>query len=406
MKLSLLYISFYSPYPLKSGGAVRSFYLIKALQARFDVKLICLCAPDVYAKYIAENVPLATANALGIARDAVVFAINPINLSYLERMQQKGGIFRYKIDYKLFAHETALQQLIDGYVKQWSPQVVFFRHAYLSNRVHLTQWNTAVWVDMDDDPFEILATRYQHRWMVRRWVEHAYKLSFLQRFYRLHYQRATLIFAKQPLPFWQHATPHVIPNIVANPQFDKGVAAVTQSAIAFIGSMSYPPNIEAVDFLLRHIWPQVHAASPHTQLLLVGKEMSLHQQKAFSKYPQVQVLGEVADVTPIYTQVQLTIAPMFSGSGTNIKIIESFAYKTPCVTTAFGLSGLESLFNGIKQALVANTANDIVRLVLALLNNTCHLQQVATMGYRNYQQHHTVAAMEEGVGHLRVNEVH
>ncbi|HAN38871.1 MAG TPA: hypothetical protein DCQ29_08200 [Chitinophagaceae bacterium] len=404
MNPTLLYISFYSPYPLKSGGAVRSFYTIKALQASFNVKLICLCAPDVYNKYIADKIPQATAAALGVAYEDVVFTLNPINISYLQRVQQTGGLLRYKIDYKRFAHEAALQALITSYVKAWEPAVLCFRHFYIANRVQLQQFNAKVWVDMDDDPFEILATRYQHRWMLRRWAEHAYKMSFLKRFYRSHYQNTTLIFAKAPLPFWADMAPYVIPNIVPEPHFNKEVLAGAAPAMAFIGSMSYPPNIEAVDFLLHRVWPLVLAHIPNAQLLLVGKEMSQQQQQAYSTYPQVQVVGEVPNMIAIYTQVQLTIAPMFSGSGTNIKIIESFAFKTPCVTTSFGLSGLELLFQTISQHLVANTASHLAERVIALLGNPTLLAQVSTIGYQQYTAYHTVAAMEKSIGHLRAND--
>ena len=59
----------------------------------------------------------------------------------------------------------------------------------------------------------------------------------------------------------------------------------------------------------------------------------------------VRFAGFVEDLDGLYQQSRVVCAPILSGSGTRIKIIEAAAYCRPIVSTRIGAEGIE-LHNG------------------------------------------------------------
>ena len=64
----------------------------------------------------------------------------------------------------------------------------------------------------------------------------------------------------------------------------------------FTGTMSYPPNAEGLEWLLREIWPRVHARVPDARLRVVGRDPP--PSAAALAGPEVDLTGWVADIRP------------------------------------------------------------------------------------------------------------
>jgi glycosyltransferase involved in cell wall biosynthesis len=118
-----------------------------------------------------------------------------------------------------------------------------------------------------------------------------------------------------------------------------------------IGAMDWMPNIEAVDFLLKEIWPNIIAEFPELQLYLAGrncpKELLEHKQKG------VEVLGEVEDAAAFFNAHAVMLVPLLSGSGQRVKIIEAMSMGKVIITTTIGLEGIDAV-NG-EHLLIADT---------------------------------------------------
>lgn len=106
----------------------------------------------------------------------------------------------------------------------------------------------------------------------------------------------------------------------------------------FFGSFDYRPNIEALDHLLSLEWPIETAGQPATHLLVVGRQPPTHVHNR----PGVVVTGEVGDVVPYLRLANLVLAPLISGGGTRLKIIEALACAQQVLATPFGAMGLAS----------------------------------------------------------------
>lgn len=155
----------------------------------------------------------------------------------------------------------------------------------------------------------------------------------------------------------------VVPNgidLAAHPQLD-GVVAAAQ--ILFVGAMDYPPNIDAMVWFVRNIWPQVRAEVPAAQLRIVGRDPTPEVQ-ALAALPGITVTGAVASVVPEYQRSRVVIAPIRIGGGTRLKVVEAWALGRPLVATPIAVDGLAA--DTLNTAL-ATAPDQFARAVIRLL---------------------------------------
>lgn len=157
----------------------------------------------------------------------------------------------------------------------------------------------------------------------------------------------------------------VLPNIPYAPPAEPHPQTAS-ATLLFVGSLWYGPNRDGIDRFLARIWPGVKAAQPHARLLLVGAAPPA-ARRVWEQHPDVSAPGFVDDLSEAYRSAAFTIAPIYSGGGTNIKVVESLAYGRACVTTPHCASAFErGLTGGIEVA-----ADDaaFVRHCIALLGS-------------------------------------
>jgi hypothetical protein len=133
----------------------------------------------------------------------------------------------------------------------------------------------------------------------------------------------------------------VIPNTYPRPQRPAGNPGSSgPPVVLFQGSFDYPPNIDGAEWLATTIAPRIRAAISATEVRLVGRPaMSvtrLHQPRVLT------VVGEVPTMEEELGRASVAVVPVRYGSGTRVKILESFAHRVPVVSTTLGAEGLEA----------------------------------------------------------------
>jgi len=108
----------------------------------------------------------------------------------------------------------------------------------------------------------------------------------------------------------------------------------------FVGSYNHRPNVLAADLLVQKIWPEVRQAIPEAQLILAGRGSRKHLADSKGPTDGISALGFVEDLTPLFRQSALFVAPLPEGGGIKIKILEAMARGIPTVTTAVGAEGI------------------------------------------------------------------
>jgi glycosyltransferase involved in cell wall biosynthesis len=133
--------------------------------------------------------------------------------------------------------------------------------------------------------------------------------------------------------------------------------------LLFTGTLSYPPNAEALLWLLRDIWPRIRAAHPAVRLAVVGR--GAPEEAARLADDRVELAGWVDSMAPWFARASVVIVPMRSGGGTRLKVLDGLASGRALLTTTMGAEGVD-LRSG-EHALVADGAEAFADAALALL---------------------------------------
>lgn len=188
---------------------------------------------------------------------------------------------------------------------------------------------------------------------------------------------------------------HVIPNGVDLDLFTMRSQDPNGQSLVFIGAMDNLPNIDAVTFLAREIFPLVLQKYPAAALSLVGARPTPAVQ-ALSEIPNVTVTGKVPEMQPYLHESTICVIPMRTGYGIKNKTLEAMAAGVPIVASDRGLEGLAIEGNNIPlRALRAETAAEYATAIGRLFDSADLRAQLSENGRALIEQDYTWAIAGE-----------
>jgi glycosyltransferase involved in cell wall biosynthesis len=110
--------------------------------------------------------------------------------------------------------------------------------------------------------------------------------------------------------------------------------------LLYVGTLSWPPNAHAAQFLGTDVLPRVRERIPNARLAIVGKEPTEELLALARSNEHITVSGNVHDVGPYFRAAHVLAVPLQAGGGTRLKILEAFAAGCPVVSTPVGCEGL------------------------------------------------------------------
>jgi len=162
------------------------------------------------------------------------------------------------------------------------------------------------------------------------------------------------------------ANPIVVPNGVDTDYFQPVFRPSDATSVLFIGSMNYSPNESGLLHFFKFIWPRVRIQVPEARLSIVGTSPPTSITE-FSGKENITVIGEVPDVRPYFEQAAVSICPIYTGSGTRLKILDGWAMGKAIVSTSLGAEGLDAEHE--TNILLADTDEAFARCVVRLLQD-------------------------------------
>ncbi len=142
-------------------------------------------------------------------------------------------------------------------------------------------------------------------------------------------------------------------------------STAAENALFHIGSMNWVPNEEGIRWFINRAWPLINKQLPELKLYLAGRMMPGWLSEL--RQPNVQVVGEVPDAQEFILSKAISIAPLFSGSGIRIKIIESMALGRAVISTSIGAEGIACTHG--RDILIADTAEEFCEAAEMLYKN-------------------------------------
>jgi len=123
-----------------------------------------------------------------------------------------------------------------------------------------------------------------------------------------------------------------------------------------LGAMDWQPNIDAVNWVLENIFPSILKSTDDFTFYIAGKNMG----KNFFDIQTSQfiVAGEIESASDFIQKHDVLIAPIFSGGGMRVKIVEAMQAGKVVITTSLGAAGIPTNHNNEPCILIAETPNE------------------------------------------------
>jgi polysaccharide biosynthesis protein PslH len=359
--MKLLMVSACLPQP-SSGASTRNYYLLKALTSQHQVTLLALVNGDE---------PVASSDLARLASITSKLLILPRPISPAKRWHQLISMLNAKSYFLNLFILSEVQEALDEMLMNEQYDAVIYESSLIAG--YRLPGNVKIIIDQHNIEHELLERTFAlESNAIRKWYSRQEaRLLKHGELDRCRNADLVLVTSERERILLQSFLPQKMIKIVAN-----GVAIdafhsdcceqQVTSQVIFTGTMDYYPNIQAVLFFAQHCWPHIRAQIPGATWLIVGKKPLAGVQR-LAELPGVTVTGQVADVRPYLAASAVAIAPLLTGSGTRLKILEALAMRKAVVSTSIGCEGL-AVVSG-KCLLIADQPQAFAQTVVDLLRD-------------------------------------
>ena len=144
--------------------------------------------------------------------------------------------------------------------------------------------------------------------------------------------------------------------------------------ILFVGGFNHPPNIDAVLWFAKEIFPRILKKIPDIHWFIVGSNPT---KEIFSlSNDHITVTGFISDenLREYYRNCRLVVVPLRYGAGVKGKVVEGIYYHCPLVTTPTGAEGISTQEN-VFEVVEAN--EEMADHIVELYNNLERLDNMS-----------------------------
>lgn len=109
--------------------------------------------------------------------------------------------------------------------------------------------------------------------------------------------------------------------------------------LLFTGNMDYDPNVDAVLYFAESVFPLIKSQHPEVKFVIAGQR-PIDKVKALHNGKDIEVTGFIPELSEMYNQASVVVAPLRFGAGTQNKVLEAMAMGIPVVCSHIGFEGL------------------------------------------------------------------
>lgn len=362
--MRVLFLTHRLPFPPNRGDRIRAFNIIGSLARHADVEVVSLVHDDDERAQV------------GSLRRHFDIRVTPLPVPYLRTraaaMLALAGTRRPLTHVLLDSPDaaTALRAIVD----ERPPDVVL---AYCSGmakfalRAPLDRFPLVVdLVDLDSAKWAAMAeeSRPPMRWIYERESRHlgAFERSAVLRAHAslvVNEREAAAVRRLEP-----RANVQVVPNGVELDTFAASGPPAEEPRVVFCGVMNYAPNVHAVSWFVREVWPEVRRICPAATFAIVGADPADAVLRLANPDLGIEVTGRVPETAPYLWRAAVSIAPLRIARGVQNKVLEAVAAGLPAVVTTDVFDGLPNEVRGACR--VADTADEFARQTVRLLRLT------------------------------------
>jgi sugar transferase (PEP-CTERM/EpsH1 system associated) len=381
--LKLFLITSRVPYPLEKGDKLRAFHFLRELSRYNELYLFCISGIKEDEKALQELKKFCK-------------EVHFYKLHFLFRF---FSLFRSLFQGKPFQvgwfYSSSAASAVNKLVSRIQPDVFFCQ--LVRTAEYLPKAYAGIKVIDYMDAFSV--------GMQRRYTQSRFPMSQV---YRYEYEKLTayeeavmhrfhlhLIISDQDkglMPKAMQPMLKVLRNGVDLAYYryeDAQEYKVRNELLLFSGNMSYPPNIQAAHYLVEKILPLVHQHHPKARVTLAGARPTASVKKMGGK--DVRVTGWINDLRHEYSQAKVFVAPMFSGTGMQNKLLEAMAMALPCITTRMAAEAING--EHMENIIIADDEKSFSEAINFLLSHPEEAKNLGLKGRKHVEhsfswQHH------------------
>jgi polysaccharide biosynthesis protein PslH len=142
--------------------------------------------------------------------------------------------------------------------------------------------------------------------------------------------------------------------------------------VLFLGSMDWEPNIDGVQYFVDSVWPAIRAAVPGAKFQVVGRSPSASIRRLAA--PDIEIVGTVPSVVEYLHRAAVVVVPLRVGGGTRLKIYEAMAAAKAVVSSTIGAEGLDVTHG--RDIVLSDTPDRFAAAVTRLLQHASERRQL------------------------------
>lgn len=383
------------PYPpSRSGTEIRTFNLLKFLQARHSIALVTQ-----------RHHGISDADVAALRQYADKLVMFPLRedtpaKGSLTQWLGKGGRFLESIvkgipPNVLHRYSPEMQAWVDACVQAGECDVITCEHSV--NTIYIKpSFSAAVRtvVNVHSSVYGSTLKNLQAGASENQLRDRVY-LPMLYRYEKHYCTKLSHIVVtteddrRQLLTLSPHAQIQVIPNGVDLELFPYRHIDPGGHQIIFVGAMDQTHNIDAVCFFAWEVLPLLQQQYPDTTFSIVGTR-PVPAVLALSQARGVIVTGQVSSVVEQLHAATVCVVPLRTGFGIKNKTLEAMAAGVPVVGSDRGLEGLTVDGAGVPlRALRANRVNEYVEAIARVFEDALAREQLSQNGRSLIEQEYT-----------------
>lgn len=328
--------------------------------------------------------------------------VDVIYSKYVDMAPQKGGrfdkflkLFSYHKPYSIYPENKIKSNVIKQFVTQKHYDYIVTRYVHFACDCGLLKYADKLIVDIDDDPKEVVLMTLDKVKTLRNKIFtrlYAYTIDKVTR-----HIISTIHSAFYSTPSQHYKNAYFLPNISA---YQKPLQSIdfTQEIrnILIVGRYAYLPNAEGLKHFVQNVFPLIKKEVPNAILNVVGR-ISDDELYKLCSIEDVKLLGFVENLEDVYAKSHCVVVPLYRGTGTSVKLVESMSLGRAVVSTPCGCRGLHTDFLPNKAYFLAYNDEQFAEYVVTLLTTPSANEEIRNNALVQINKHYSTNIFESTI---------
>lgn len=364
----VLFFTEINTFPVNSGEKIRSYGLIKLL-SEYGFKVIAITGKS------GKN-------------DAPTPKIKNVSVYSFDFFSIKSKS-RYSNFFRIFKKEPVILKYLENILAAHTIKFAFLDYFYNGQYISYFQSkNIKVIYGTHNVQSQLILQRPYNGFKNRISIYLEYYLHRLHE--RLYFKKCDALIAVSDLDkkdYDRYINPEkvfVIPNFLVDEDYCIENKSPKNYLIMSANFYAYQ-NFAGLEWFVKNVWtPQIYKL---TKLIVIGwgSIKFLNEIKKGKDTPNIDAIGEVDDMKPYILNAKASIVPLLHGSGSRLKCLEAMALKTPLISTAKGLEGIDHQ----GHCFVADNEIDFQKAILEILKSD---NGKSEMAYKIYKSKYSLSS--------------